>query len=111
MDRIGGWSVSASATGLPAIAHKAAQANKQHVIYSLSASFSAAPSAPVLVSLVLPDVSPNTVIWQDYLPLTNAPFERNFPAGICIPIGQAVDAVLLANGSLVGKVNLHGNTR
>lgn len=110
VDRIGGWSVTASKTGNPAVAEKVAQVNKQHVIYGISCSFSAAPSAPVLVQLINPDVSPNTVLWQDYIAVGNA-YEKLFLAGICMPIGASASLVLGANGSLVGLASMHGNTR
>lgn len=110
MDRIGGWSVTASKGSAPVIAEKVGVVTKQHVIYGVSASFSAAPSAPVLIQIVLPDVSPNTVLWQDYIAVGNA-YERTFPAGLCAPPGQSVEIIMGTNGSLTGIVNMHGNTR
>jgi hypothetical protein len=108
-DRIGGWNVRASASNGIATAAKGGDANKQHVVYSVSASFSAAPSAPVLCQIVDPDVSPNTVLWEDYV---SAPVVAAFPAGITVPVGHNVEAILGAGGStIVGKVNLHGASR
>lgn len=107
-----GWNVNGiSGANLPAVAHKAAVLNRQHIVFGISATFSAAPAAAVLVQLVLPDVSPNTVIWSGYIPLTNAPLFEDFPVGVTIPIGQAVDLVMNAGGgALVGRVNIHGKT-
>jgi hypothetical protein len=111
VDRIGGWNVTATSVGgLPAVAERPAEANKQHVVYGVSAQFSAAPAAPVALQIINPDVSPNTVYWQGLVPITND-LSEIFLAGICIETGASVAAVLSGNGSLVGKVNLHGNTR
>ncbi len=111
VDRIGGWIAKAtSAAGAPVMAQRAAEPNKQHVIYGLSANFSAAPSVPVQLQIINPDVSPNTVYWDGYAPVSND-LDIEFLAGICIEIGASVAAVLGGNGSLVSKVNLHGNTR
>lgn len=106
-----GWIVNgiSPAGGAPAVAHKAAALNKQHIISAISGNFSAAPAAAVLVQITLPDVSPNTVLWSGYVPLGND-FERLFPDGIACPIGQAVDLVLAGNGALTGRVSLHGKT-
>lgn len=112
MSNIGGWIArgSSGAGGAPATAHRPGQANKQHIIYSIDANFSAAPAAAVLVQLTNPDVSPNTIIWEGYLPITNG-FSRDFAAGISCPIGASVDAVVAGNGSLTAKINMHGITR
>lgn len=112
MDRIGGWNAKGASPvgGAPAIAEKVAQANKQHIIYEMSASFSGTPGSPVALSIVCPDVSPNVVLWDGYVGGAS-PSEITFPAGICGPIGGGIEAVLAGSGSLVGKVNLHGNTR
>lgn len=105
-----GWNVpAASVAGFPAVALKPAQSGKQHIIYAVDAEFSAAPSAPVLLTIVNPDVSPNTVYWQGFVPVTND-LDKTFPKGVTIEPGAAVAAVLSANGSLVGRVNLHGVT-
>ncbi len=106
---IGGWSVTASKTNAPAVAEKAGVAQRQHVIYGISASFSAAPAGPVLLQIIDPDLSPNTVLWEDYV---STPIDRTFPAGICALIGHGIEVVLGAGGSaVVGKANIHGNTR
>lgn len=112
MDRIGGWNAKGSspAGGAPAVALKTAVTGKQHVVYSMSASFSGTPGSPVAVSIVCPDVSPNVVLWDGYVGGANPP-EITFPAGLCAPIGGGIEAVLAGSGSLTGKVNLHGNTR
>lgn len=108
--RNAGWNVpAASVAGFPAVALKPAEAGKQHIIYGVSAQFSAAPAAAVLLTIVNPDVSPNAVYWQGLVPVTND-LSETFPAGIAIEQGAAVAAVLSANGSLVGRVNLHGVT-
>lgn len=108
--RIGGWNVTAtSAPGAIAVATKAAESNKQHVIYAADASFSAAPGAPVLLTILDTGVSPNVVYWQGFLPVTNE-LEKVWPSGICIETGRGVSAILEANGMLVGRVNLHGIT-
>ena len=108
--RNAGWNVpAASVAGLPAVAQKAAEANKQHIVYGVSAQFSAAPSAAVLLTIIDPDVSPNTVYWQGLVPVTND-LSETFPGGIAIRESASVAAVLSANGSLVGRVNLHGVT-
>ncbi len=111
MAQIGGWNVLGSATNLPAIAEKVGVAAKQHIIYRLDASFSAAPAAPVLVSLVCPDVSPNTVLWSGYVS-TATPWPITFSEGLPVPAGQGVEVVLGAGGSaVIGRVNLFGTTR
>lgn len=111
VDRIGGWNETAtSVAGLPAVALRKAEVNKQHIIYGVSAQFSAAPALPVLLAIVDPDISPNRVYWQGEVPVTNN-LSEIFLAGICIETGAAVAAVLSSNGSLLGTVNLHGNTR
>lgn len=107
-DRIGGWNTTATATNAIAIAAKGAVAGKQHVVKAVSASFSAAPAAPVLLQIVDPDVSPNIVLWEGYVSQPNG---WTFPNGISVTPGHNVIAILLAGGSaLLGKVNLHGFT-
>lgn len=105
-----GWIVNGiSPAGLPAVAHKPAEANKQHIIFAVFANFSAAPAAAVLLQLVNPDVSPNEIYYSGYVPITNTG-DIQFSQGVPMPIGAAVDAVLAGNGSLVGRVSLHGKT-
>lgn len=109
-DRIGGWGVSgASGANTPFDIVKGADAKKQHIIYGFSASFSATPSGPVLIQLLDPDVSPNTVLWEDYL---SAADERTFSAGLCLPPGHNVMLAAAAGGSgVVVALNLHGVSR
>ena len=63
----------------------------------------------MLLQITNPDVSPNTVIFSGYVPITNNG-DIQFPAGVAMPIGAGVDAVLAGNGSLVGRVSIHGKT-
>ncbi len=108
---IGGWNVSGSAaSGSVATAQKPALSQKQHIIYSISASFLAAPAGGILCQIVDPDVSPNTVLWEGYFGGAVDPPERTFPRGICAPIGHSV-AAYLANASTTAKVEMHGMTR
>lgn len=107
--RVGGWVARGSASNAIATAAKAAPPNSagQHVIYSLDISFLAAPSAPVLWEIIAASTSPGTVLASGYStgvrPIT-------FPEGLCVPIGQAVAAILAA-AETTGVLNLHGVTR
>ncbi len=105
-----GWIVSGvSPAGGPAVALKPGAPNKQHVIFGISGNFSAVPSAAVLLTLINPDVSPNTVLFTGYIPVTNGR-DIQFSQGITMPIGASVAAVLAGNGSLFGSVSIHGKT-
>lgn len=106
---IGGWVARATATNAITIASKGAVANKQHIVYGVSASFSAAPAAPVLLQIVDPDISPNVVLWEGYI---STPWAPTFEGGLSVTPSHNVIAILLAGGSgITGKVNLHGETR
>lgn len=104
--RIAGWTVTASASSAVATATKAAQGSKQHIIYGIDASFSAAPGAPVLMQILDLSVSPSVVVWEGY---TAGLVPVQFKQGLAITPGAAVAAVLASGGS-IGKVNLHGVT-
>ena len=99
MPDITGWSETASDTNAETTATKAANPNRQHIIYAVSASF----STTVTALLQIKDGS--TVIWQDYV------YDKvllEFPRGLSITRGNAASAVLAASGGPVQKVNLHG---
>lgn len=105
-DRIGGWSVTASADNATATVTRAADTNKQQVVYGVSASFLATPTAPCLLQIL----NGITVVWEGYV---SAPVIIDFPAGIAMTPGGACSAVLAASGTAgrLGKVNLHGASR
>lgn len=106
VDRIGGWNVNGLGAGGIALATKPAQANGQHVIYSLDLSFSAAPAGPILWELIDGATSPGTVLASGFVTVGRS---IDWPAGICVLTGHAVTAVLHASG--IAAVNLHGATR
>lgn len=112
MSRIAGWSApGTSGPNTPLQVTKAAVSGSQHVIESLDVSFSAAPGAAVLVSIVNPSVSPNTVLWSSYLSGINPP-SKIFPSGLAIPPNSGAEVQLAAaGGSVIGKVNLSGYTQ
>lgn len=113
-DRIGGWGIAgSSAAGAASSLEKPGQAagstKRQHVVTGLSVSFSGTPSSPVLVQLVDPDVSSNAVYFSRYV---LQGFDREFGAGICIPLGLGVTLQVGAGGgSLVATASLDGYTR
>jgi predicted dinucleotide-utilizing enzyme len=100
-----GWLAKDSQDNATATATKAALTGKQHVIYSVSASFSAT-AANKLVQLK----DGTTVIWEGYV--TDNGREFTFPKGIGIARGAACSATLAASGAggTIGKLNLHGET-
>lgn len=103
--RIAGTNVTASATNGIAIANKGAVSGKQHIVMAVSAGFSATPAAPVLLQILDPDISPNVLLWENYVSQPNG---WQFPNGIAVTPGHNVVAILLAGGSnVVGKVNLN----
>lgn len=97
-----GWNESDSKDNTIATATRAAVASKSHIVFAVSASFSATTSA---VLLQIKDDT--TVIWEDYV-YDSQPFL--FPRGLKIAEGNACSAVLAASGTpaVLGKVNLHG---
>lgn len=101
-----GWIVPASANNATATATKAVPAaagGKKNVVFGVDASFSAAPTAPVLLQIK----DGATVIWEGYV---SAPVSRQFKRGLAITPGNACSAVLAASGTggTIGKVNLDG---
>lgn len=97
-----GWGVADSKTNAIATAAKAAEAGKQHVVYSVDASF--ASTATGLLQ-ILDGV---TVVWEGYVyDFRDVSFEK----GLSITRGSACSAVLAASGGPLQKVNLHGITR
>ncbi len=97
-----GWSEIDSKDNAIATATRAADASKSHIVFAVSASFSATKSA---ILLQIKDAT--TVIWEDYV-YDSQPF--TFPRGLKIAEGNACSAVLAASGTgaVLGKVNLHG---
>lgn len=109
MDRIAGWNVQAQESDAIATAEKDAISGKQHIIYSLDISFSSVPSAGVRWEILAATASPATPLAAGYVK-TERTIE--FPAGLSVPVGSAISAVLAAAGSaVVGSINLHGVTR
>lgn len=99
-----GWNAKDSKDNAAATATKAAETGKQHIVYSVSASFSA--TATKLLQ-ILDGV---TVVWEGYV------YDKEkipFPKGLSISKSAACSALLAASGTggIIGKVNLHGVTR
>lgn len=98
-----GWVETDSAAAGVATATRAVEANKQHVIYSVDASFSALEATYRLLQIK----DGATIIWEGYV--TNFK-EVPFPKGLSLTRGNLAQAVLAA-GASTGKVNLHGTTQ
>lgn len=99
-----GWNERDSQDNALATATRAAVPNKTHVVFGISASFSAA-TASKLVQIK----DDTTVLWEGYI--TNGE-HLPFPRGIKIAEGNACSAELAASGTgaVLGKINLHGAT-
>lgn len=97
-----GWAVKDSKTNSAATAAKAAEAGKQHTVFSVDASFASTASA------LLQILDGTTVVWESYVYDAK---EITFPRGLSITKGSACSAVLAASGGPLQKVNLHGITR
>lgn len=99
-----GWSVTASADNGMATAAKAAAAGKKHIVFGVSADYSAA-----VVGKLLQIKDGTNVIWQTYV---HNSFQATFPRGLAATTGNAVSAELAASGTggTVGVVSLHGVT-
>ena len=97
------WIEADSQTNAVATATKAAASSRQHIVYGVSASFSATATALLQIK------DGTTVVWEGYV------YDKesvDFPRGIAMTRGGATSAVLAAGGGgIVGKVNLHGTTR
>lgn len=95
-----GWVEKDSQTNALATATRAAESNKSHLVFAVSASFSATASALLQIK------DDTTVIWEGYV------YDKEhvtFPRGLKIEEGSACSAELSAGGAaIVGKVNIHG---
>lgn len=101
-----GWTVEGQASGAAATATKAANANRQFVLFSVSASCATTPAAPILLQIK----DGTTVIWEAYL--TAGQSWTFGQPGIAITPGAAASAVLAScGGSVAGKVNLGGQSQ
>lgn len=111
MARIAGWNATGtSGQNVPLQVTKAAASGKQHVVTGLDVSFSAAPAANVICSIVNASVSPNSVLWSGYL-ANNWP-GKIFSEGLAVTPGCSVEVQLAgAGGSVIAKVNLTGYTQ
>jgi len=97
-----GWAEVDSKSNAVATATKAAITNKQHIVYSVDASFSA--TATILLQIK----DGTTVVWEGYVYDSR---EVTFPSGLAITKGAACSAVLAAGGvGITGKVTLHGRS-
>lgn len=98
-----GWVVYDSDDNAASTAAKAAATGRQHVIYSVHASFSGAATKLLQVK------DGTTVIFAAYV--VNS-FTLHFPGGIAATPGAAVSAELAASGTggMIGTVGLHGAT-
>lgn len=96
-----GWVETATGTNAIATASRASAAVHRPVIYGVSASFSAAATQLLQIK------NGATVVWEGYIYTSR---DVTFPAGIALPAGSTITAVLAASGSagIVGKVSLHG---
>lgn len=100
-----GWSETATGSAT-ATATRAAQAGKQHIIYSVSASSGTTGSGDILILVK----DGTTTIWQELLDSTK---QSNgawvFPRGLKVTPGAACSIVATKTGATV-KANLHGIT-
>jgi hypothetical protein len=98
-----GWVEDASADNATATATKAAVSTKQHIIFGVTASFSAAATKLLTVK------DGNTTIMERTI---YSAADLTFPRGIAATKGNAVSAILTASGSggVIGYVALHGIT-
>jgi len=98
-----GWVETASADDAEATATRAADSDKQHVIYGIDASF----TSTVAKLLELKDGT--TVIWSGIVYDSR---EITFPVGIPLTKGNAANVVLAASGAgaNIGYVNMHGRS-
>ena len=111
MDRRTGWVETDSEDNAEATASRAAETGRQHVVYSVDASFSAINAGLVLLQVK----DGTTTVWEGYAGSDtdgSTYIEKEFPAGLTITLGAACSAVLAASGTggTVGKVNIHGVT-
>lgn len=99
-----GWVARGGADNALATATKAAEAGRQHIVYGVTASFSAAAAGKLLT---IKDGT--TIVFQAYV--TNQ-LSVHFPHGIAITPGAACAAELAASGTgaVLGDVDLHGIT-
>lgn len=97
-----GWIEIDSQDNSLATATRAAEPGKNHIIYSVDASFSAATAFKLLQIK-----EATTVIWEGYVSDSR---EVTFPRGLKITEGVVCSAELAASGTaaVIGKVNLHG---
>lgn len=99
------WMAKDSQTNATATATQAAVAGSTHYVCGVSASFSAAVAGPILLQIK----DGTTVVWENYVTTTNAPFIFAHP--LPMTAGNAANAVLAAGGAaIVGKVNMSGFT-
>lgn len=96
-----GWSESGTADDGVATATKDADAKRQHVVYSVDASFAATGIALLEIK------QGSTVKWSGHV---HNQREVTFPKGLTFDKNTAVNAVL-ASGGDVGFVNVHGISR
>ena len=99
-----GWVEKATQDNAEATATKAADTNRQHVIFSVDASFSATKTKLLQVK------DGSTIKWEGYVYDSR---EVKFPKAIAMSKNSAVTAVLAASGTggTIGKVNLHGTSK
>ena len=99
-----GWVENDGQTNAIATATHAAKVRENHVVMSVSASFSA--SATKLLQIK----DGSTVVWEGYVYNSE---HVPFPNGIEISQGSACSAVLAASGTggVIGKINLTGISR
>ncbi|KKL97624.1 hypothetical protein LCGC14_1832630 [marine sediment metagenome] len=99
-----GWIEQDSQDDAIATATHAAKTRENHVVMSVSASFSTSTTKLLQIK------DDTTVVWEGYVYSSeNIPF----PNGIEITQGKACSAVLAASGTggVIGKVNLTGISR
>jgi hypothetical protein len=97
------WSETDSKDDAVATATHAAVTGKQYRATHVQASFSAAPSSPVLLQIK----DGTTVVWEGYVALA-----EGIDVSLAIPgtLGNLMSATLAASGTggRVGKVNIQG---
>lgn len=102
------WSVVDTQTNATATATRAGAANRQHFVTGLAISFSAAPTAAVVVELR----DGATVLERYQIPAANtAPIMTNFMPPIAITTGNAATVTVGAAGAgVVASVSVRGKT-